>query len=87
MASMLTDQQILSAVQGAFSPLRCTAEIWDHQQKLRLRVFDSSDQTVIACPEQVLGAIRNVESLRAFLEMLRAQVQTKGHRLGPLKVL
>ena len=49
---MLTDQQILSAVQNAFSPLRCTAEIQDRPQKLRLRVFDSSDKTVITYPEQ-----------------------------------
>ena len=55
MASMLTDQQIVSAIQAAFSPLRCTAEIWDYQQKLRFRVFDTSDKAVLTCPEQVLG--------------------------------
>ena len=84
---MLTDQQILAAVQGAIAPLRCSAEIRDHQQKLRLRVFDSSDKTVVTSPEQMVGAIRNVESLRAFLEMMRAHVQAKGHKLGPFKVL
>ena len=87
MASMLTDQQILAAVRGAFAPLRCSVEISGHQQKLRLRVFDSSDKTVVTSPEQMVGAIRNVESLRAFLEMVRAKVQAKGHQLGPLRVL
>ena len=87
MASMLTNQQIVSAIQAAFSPLRCAAEIWDYEKKLRLQVFDSNDKTVVTFPEQVLGAVRDVESLRAFLEMVRAQVQAKGHRLGPLKVL
>ena len=86
MASMMTDQQILSAVHTAFAPLRCTAEIWDNGQMLRLPVVDSKDNVVVACQKQVLGAVRHVESLRAFLEMLRAQAQAKGHRLGPLKV-
>jgi hypothetical protein len=84
---MMTDQQIVSAVQAAFSPLRCTAEIWDYGKKLRLRVFDANDKIIITYPKQVLDAIRNVESLRAFLEMVRAQVQGEGHKLGPLKVL
>jgi hypothetical protein len=84
---MMTDQQILSAVQAAFSPLRCTADIWDYGQKLRFRVFDSKNKTVLTYPTQVLGAIREVESLRAFLEMVRAQVQATGHRLGQWKVL
>jgi hypothetical protein len=83
---MMTDQQILAAVQAAFSPLRCTAEIWDQEQKLRLQVFDAENRTVLTYPNQVLGAVRQVDSLRAFLEMLRAQAQAKGHRLGPLKL-
>lgn len=84
---MLTNQQVRSAVEGAFAPLRSVAEFWDNDQKLRLRVFDSKDKIVLAYPEQVVGAIRDVESLRAFLEMLRGQVQTKGYRLGPFRVL
>jgi hypothetical protein len=84
---MLTNQQVRSAVEAAFSPLRCVAEIWDNDQKLRLRIFDSNDKIVLTCPEQILGAVRDVESLRAFLEMVRAQVRSKGHSLGPFKVL
>ena len=34
----------------------------------------------------VLGGIRDVESLRAVLEMVRAQVQAKGYRMAPLKI-
>ena len=86
MASMMTDQQILSAVEAAFLPLRCTAEIWDSGQKLHFRVSDSEGKTVVTYPKQVLGGIRDVESLRAFLEMVRAQVQGKGHPVAPLKI-
>ena len=86
MASMMTDQQILTAVQAAFLPLRCTAEIWDCGQKLRFQVSDSQGRTVVTYPKQVLGGIRDVESLRAFLEMVRAQVQAKGYRMAPLKI-
>jgi hypothetical protein len=84
---MMTDQQIVAAVQAAFSPLRCTAEVWDYGQMLRLQVFDANDKAIVTYPKQVLDAVRSVESLRAFLEMVRAQVQQRGHRLGPLKVL
>jgi len=41
---MLSNEEICSRVEMAFSPYRCVAEIWDYGQKLRFRVFGSTDE-------------------------------------------
>ncbi|MEX0734086.1 MAG: hypothetical protein WD051_05560 [Steroidobacteraceae bacterium] len=83
MASMKTNEQICAAVEGAFSPLNCVAEIWDYEQKLRFRVSDATNETVLTCPNEVLANLRDDTALTAFLQNVRAEVEDNGYTLNP----
>jgi len=83
MASMKTNEQICAVVEGAFSPLNCVAEIWDYEQKLRFRVSDAMNETVLSCPSEVLANLRADAALTAFLQDVRAEVEANGYTLNP----
>src|SRR5918996_609390 len=55
---MLTNEKIKAKIQDAFRPLRCVAEIWDYDYKLRFKVFNEQGEGVIEVPEVVLQTIR-----------------------------
>lgn len=83
MAPMKTNEQICAAVEAAFSPLNCVAEIWDGEQKLRFRVSDATNETVLSCPSEVLANLRDDSALAAFLQNVRAEVEDNGYSLNP----
>ena len=83
MATSLSDDEIRRAVEAAFRPLRCVAEVWDYNQKLRFRVFDSSDRGVLKMPSLVLRELRDKSNLRSVLSAARSTVEEKGFRLEP----
>lgn len=79
----LSDDEIKIAVEAAFRPLRCVAEVWDYEQKLRFRVFDSNDRGVLTVPSLVLRDLRDRSNLRSVLSTARLTVEEKGFRLEP----
>ena len=79
----LYDDEIRIAVEAAFRPLRCVAEVWDYDQKLRFRVFDPNDRGVLRVPSLNLRELRDKSNLRSVLAAARATVQEKGFRLEP----
>ena len=79
----LSDDEVKAAVEAAFKPLRCVAEIWDYGQKIRFRVFDPDDQEFFADPRWPLDWLRNKKYLEGVLLEARAKVEKKGHRLEP----
>lgn len=83
---MLSNEEIRDAVEKAFRPLRCVAEIWDYDQKLRFRVFDDRDQGIVRVPSLVLRELRSKSNLRSVLSSARAVVEEKGFHLEPLDV-
>lgn len=83
---MLSNEEIRDAVEKAFRPLRCGAEIWDYDQKLRFRVFDDRDQGIVRVPSLVLRELRSKSNLRSVLSSARAVVEEKGFHLEPLDV-
>lgn len=80
---MRTNDEIKSIVENAFLPLRCGAEIWDHKNNLRFRVFGSNDQGVIDYPKLVLDQVRSDVSLSSILRQVRERVEAKGFALEP----
>ena len=80
---MLTNDEIKAMVEGAFVPLRCVAEIWDYDDKLRFKVFDRNDKGLIKMPKVVLSDFRDEEQLREVLSQVRERVQQKGCSLDP----
>lgn len=75
---MLANDEIKKMVEGAFAPLRCVAEIWDYNTKLRFKVFDQKDKGIIVAPKIVLKDIREEKRLRELLNQAREHVQQKG---------
>jgi len=66
-APFLTNEQIKTFIESAFSPLRCAAEIWDYDQKIRFKVFSQTDEVLLACPEAVLSKIRDTNALHSLI--------------------
>lgn len=77
------DQEIKTVIERAFRPLRCVAEIWDYDQKVRFKVFDANDRDVIEVPSLVLREPRDDSNLRSILSAARAAVEEKGFRPEP----
>jgi hypothetical protein len=85
---MLSENEIEAVkaiVQGAFTPLRCVAEVFDYDQKLRFRVFNEKENGVLRTeePSLILQAPLNKSKLRDVLTFAREQIVAKGHRLDP----
>ena len=83
---MRTNEEIRRIVEGAFRPLRCAAEIWDYEKKLKFRVFDRNDQPVVTFPEELMVPLQSDTHLAALLTQARERVQTKGHSLDDWKL-
>jgi hypothetical protein len=78
---MLTDEeieQIKVRLEGAFKPLRCVAEVWDYNQKLRFKVFDHNDQGIIEMSEIVLGDLSDESRLQDLVQRTKEHVQAQG---------
>lgn len=79
---MRTNDQIKEIVEGAFKPLRCVAEIFDYDKKLRFRVFDANSQPIVTVPDLVLSLIRDNEQLAAVVNQARERIEEKGFALS-----
>lgn len=84
MRKELSNDEILGAVESAFRPLRCVAEVWDYEQKLRFKVFDQNDRGVVEVLGLVLHDVRDKSNLKSVLAQARAEVEEKGFHLEPL---
>lgn len=74
---MLSSEEIRSRIETAFLPYRCVAEIWDYDKKLRLRVFDLKDQTLLTIEEVILSSVRESSSLDSLIVSIRHNVDLK----------
>gem|GEM_PF-2040712 len=79
--TMRTNEEIKAIVETAFKPLRCVAEVWDYDQKLRFRVFDEKDRGIVRLPSLVLRNLRDESQLRDVLSVVRERVQERGFHL------
>jgi hypothetical protein len=80
---MRTDEDIKMIVEGAFKPLRCVAEVWDYQFKLRFKVFDENKKGIIQVPDLSLRGLREESQLRDVVLQARRAVMEKGFDLDP----
>lgn len=80
---MRTDDEIRAIVEAAFRPLRCIAEVWDYDSKLRFKVFDDKDRGIVEVSDLVLRNLRDEAQLRDVLAGVRQRVVEKGYRVDP----
>lgn len=78
---MRTDEDIRAVVESAFKPLRCVAETWDYEHRLRFKVFDENEQGVIEVPDVALRSLREESQLRDVILQARRAITEKGIQL------
>ena len=72
---MLSNEEICKFMQVAFLPMRCVAEVWDYEHKLRFRVFDDQDKPVITMDKVVLDSIRYENALQELCDQVRSRIK------------
>ena len=80
---MKTNEEIRAAIEAAFKPMRCVAEIWDFGKKLSFEVFDARDHTALTVPSEVLESLRDGPGLEALIQDARTRIAANGHHLDP----
>lgn len=82
MENELTIEQAAAVIGDAFAPLRCVAEPWDYNSKVRFRVFDGDEpllrqedltRTMVANPRRLEGAILHAREI----------LMSRGYELAP----
>ena len=77
---MLSNKDICIFLQAAFLPLRCVTEVWDYDQKLKLKVLDAGDKTLVSIESIVLSSIRDASSLNGLCENVRVGLDVKSSK-------
>ena len=62
----------------SFLPRRCVAEVWDHGQKVRFRVFNDADEPLIALPKLTRAAVTNPQRLSGIIATVRERLRDRG---------
>jgi hypothetical protein len=78
---VLENEQIRATIAGAFTPLRCVAELWDGAQKIRFKVFDDHGGVIVEMPVLVIRTVRDERLLRELIDDVRQRIQAKGFAL------
>ncbi len=77
---MLNNEQILTQVENAFVPLRCSAQIWACGLRLRFKVFDGG-RDVIDMPKILVSEVQDELDMKSMLAMIRLRLGQKGYLL------
>ena len=72
---MLTNDEIRQRFDSAFLPLRCVAEIWDYEQKLRFVISNSADKAVMKMDSLVLNSLREPVALESLIAEICLRIE------------
>lgn len=78
-------QTIKDAIEQAFSPFRCAVEVSRYEVKLRFKVVDTDDQSIVEVSELVVRQLRDKSYLASVISSARDSVEEKGFSLAPWK--
>jgi hypothetical protein len=81
MPKYLQPNEIVEAIERAFSPLECRVELFD--QRLGFRVFDTDGTLVLPLSSWVARLVRKPDRLRSRINVLRKRVEAEGYTLDP----
>ena len=76
-------EEICAIIKSAFKPLRCVAEIWDYEMKIRFRVFDPNDEALFTCKNAITSDLQDDATLNAIILEARSKLESKGLTLMP----
>ena len=81
MSKYLGPNEIVEAIERAFSPLECRVELFDH--RLGFRVFDTDGTLILPLSSWLARMVRKPDRLRSRINVLRQRVEAEGYTLDP----
>ncbi|NIV92436.1 hypothetical protein GWN42_06430 [candidate division KSB1 bacterium] len=73
--------EIKGIIESAFAPYRCVIEFWDYDERVRFKVYDTSNVQIIAVPELEIHEVDKAE-LESILYPYQEEIRRKGFSLG-----
>jgi hypothetical protein len=83
MPKYLEPNEVVEAIENAFSPLECRVELFDRRNRLGFRVFDIDGNAVLPLSSWVARLVRKPDRLRSRINVLRQRVEEEGYILDP----
>lgn len=81
MSRTLSLDETLERIRGAFSPLDCAATAEDHYTRIKITVFDPSDEPLIVVEDLRADVCADPSRLDWALREIALQVKAKGFTL------
>lgn len=81
MVEYLSPKDAARIIASAFAPLRCVAEPWDYDHRVRFRVFDAQDQPLLTVEDLVKSQFANQAKLREAIVAARENLAQRGVKL------
>lgn len=78
MAEYLSPEEAAQIIESAFAPLRCVAEPWDYDHRVKFRVFDAHDQPLLTVEDLVKSQFSNHAKLREAILAARENLAQRG---------
>jgi hypothetical protein len=83
MPKYLEPNEVVEAIENAFSPLECRVELFDHRNRLGFCVFDTDGTLILPLSNWVARLVRKPDRLRSRINVLRQRVEAEGYTLDP----
>jgi hypothetical protein len=83
MPKYLEPNEVVEAIENAFSPLECRVELFDHRNRLGFCVFDIDGNAVLPLSSWDVRWARQPDRLRSRIDVLRQRVEEEGYTLDP----
>ena len=77
-----SNEDIRVAIESAFKPLSCVAEIWDYDTKIRFRVFSPNGEPLVTYSKVVISHLRSDTALNIIITGVRKKLESKGFALA-----
>ena len=87
MQKYLEPNEIVEAIENAFSPLECRVESYDDSNRLGFRIFDIDGNALLPLTSWHARWVRKPDALRSRINVLRQRVEAEGYTLDPWRFL
>ena len=83
MPKYLEPNEVIEAIERAFSPLECRVELFDRRNRVGFCVFDTDGTLILLLSSWVAPLVRKPDRLRSRINVLRQRVEAEGYTLDP----
>jgi hypothetical protein len=69
-------QEIIDILSKAFAPYRCVAELWDYNERVRIRLYNKDNSQIATFPNVV--DIKTTQDLTSIIASIKAEIINRG---------